>query len=173
MEQKAENKWLEADRNSQMYEFITIWRIEAPLDRVWAEIKASETWPDWWRGVLKVEKLRDGDESGVGAVHRSTWKSALPYKLVFDSEILQIRELESIEIRAFGELEGSGIWTLTAENDSTTRVRYDWRVETNKSWMKTFAPLLKPFFRWNHDVIMGWGGEGLARRLDCRILENR
>lgn len=154
------------------YQFITVWKLDAPLESVWAEIKDSESWPSWWRGVLSVEKLRDGDDSGVGAVHRSTWRSALPYNLQFDSEVVGIDEPCSIEVRAFGELEGSGIWTLTSEPDGSTLVRYDWRVETNKAWMRVLAPIMKPFFRWNHDVIMAWGGEGLARKLNCKLIEN-
>ncbi|MBS1793096.1 MAG: SRPBCC family protein [Acidobacteria bacterium] len=155
------------------YEFVTVWRFDAPLARVWEEIKNSETWSDWWKGVLRVEKLRDGDASGVGAVHRSTWRSALPYKLIFDSETVRVEEPHVIEVRAFGELDGQGIWTLTAEDENVTRVRYDWRVRTTKRWMNLLAPVAKPFFRWNHDTIMNWGGRGLARKLGCQLLENR
>ena len=42
----------------EYYEFVTIWRFEAPLEKVWTEIKTSETWSDWWKGVLKVEKIK-------------------------------------------------------------------------------------------------------------------
>ena len=47
----------------------------------------------------------------------------------------------------------------------STRVRYDWRVKTTKPWMNLLAPVARPFFKWNHDVIMGWGEEGLRKRL--------
>jgi hypothetical protein len=155
------------------YEFVTVWRFDAPLAEVWAPIKDSEKWSDWWKGVLEVEKLKDGDPHGVGAIHRSTWKSVLPYKLVFDSETVRVEEQKLIEVRAFGELDGVGIWTLEAENAGRTRVRYDWRVKTTKSWMNFLAPLAKPFFRWNHDTIMNWGGAGLAKKLNCKLLESR
>jgi carbon monoxide dehydrogenase subunit G len=155
------------------YKFTTVWRFDAPIEKVWAFIKDSETWSDWWKGVLRVEKLKDGDARGVGAIHRSTWKSALPYKLIFDSETVRIEELKLIEVRAFGELDGTGIWTLTAEDANTTRVAYDWRVKTTKRWMNLLAPLAKPFFRWNHNVIMNWGGVGLANKLNCKLLESK
>jgi hypothetical protein len=158
---------------AEYYEFVTIWRLEAPLDKVWAEIKTSETWSEWWKGVLRVEKLKDGDLEGIGAVHRSTWKSALPYKLIFDSETVRVEEPNLIEVRAFGELDGIGLWTLTAENGTTTHVRYDWKVRTTKSWMNFLAPVAKPFFKWNHDTIMHWGGQGLAKKLDCKLLESK
>lgn len=153
------------------YEFVTIWRFDAPVEKIWTAISKSDEWSDWWKGVLRVEQLRGGDENGIGAVHRSTWKSALPYKLVFDSETVRVEEMKLIEIRAFGELEGSGIWSFVAETEKITRVRYDWRVRTTKSWMNFLAPLAKPFFQWNHDTIMEWGAEGLARKLGCRRLD--
>jgi len=155
------------------YQFVTVWRFDAPVEKVWALIEDSETWSDWWKGVLKVEKLKDGDPQGIGAIHRSTWRSALPYKLVFDSETLGIEELKLIEVRAFGELDGAGIWTFAAEDDGATRVQYDWRVKTTKSWMNFFASIAKPFFRWNHNIVMNWGGEGLAKQLNCKLLESK
>ncbi len=159
--------------SEKYYEFVTVWRFDAPIEEVWKEIKNSETWSDWWRGVLKVEKLKDGDADGIGAVHRSTWKSALPYKLIFDSETVRVEKPNLIEVRAFGELSGRGIWTLTAENENTTRMQYDWKVKTTKAWMNFLSPFAKPFFRWNHDVIMNWGGKGLAKKLNCRLLESK
>ena len=89
------------------YEFVSVWTVDAPLERVWETIKASDTWPTWWRGVLRVVELKPGNDDGLGAIHRSTWKSALPYELEFDSEIIRIEEL--IEARAFGELEVCGL----------------------------------------------------------------
>lgn len=152
------------------YEFTTHWRFDAPLESVWNEIKATEDWSVWWKGVLSVEKLKDGDSDGVGAVYRTTWKSVLPYKLIFDSEVVRIKNLKLIEARAFGELEGRGLWQFEAESEHQTYVQYDWQVKTTKSWMNFIAPLARPFFRWNHNVIMDWGGEGLAKKLNCKLL---
>ena len=155
------------------YEFVTVWRFDAPLEKVWDAIKHSESWNEWWKGVIKVVELKEGDADGVGSIRRSTWKSKLPYTLEFDSEIIKVEPMTRIEARAFGELEGTGIWTLSAEDEGATRVQYDWRVKTTKSWMNFIAPLAKPFFRWNHDIIMHWGGEGLAKKLNCRLLESK
>ena len=32
------------------------------------------------------------------------------------------------------------------------------------------APLLRPVFAWNHDIVMRQGGEGLARLLGARLV---
>ncbi len=150
------------------YEFVTVWRFDAPIESVWETIKRSEHWHEWWKGVLRVVELKTGDENGVGSVRRSTWKSALPYTIEFDSEILRVEPMKIIEARAFGELDGNGLWTFMAENENLTRVRYDWTVKTTKPWMNYLAPIAKPFFRWNHNVIMNWGGDGLAKKLNCK-----
>jgi hypothetical protein len=111
-------------------------------------------------------ELKPGDDEGVGSIRRTTWKSVLPYTLEFDSEIVRLEPMQVIEVRAFGELEGTGIWQFDTEDENFTRVQYDWRVKTTKPWMNLLAPIARPFFRWNHDVIMSWGEEGLKRKLD-------
>jgi hypothetical protein len=78
---------------------------------------------------------------------------------------VRIEHLKLIEARAFGELDGSGLWQFFDESIDRTRVQYDWRVKTTKRWMNAIAPLARPVFRWNHNVIMGWGEEGLRKRL--------
>jgi hypothetical protein len=70
---------------------------------------------------------------------------------------------------AHGELTGNGCWRLF-EHDGVTAVVYDWEVETTKRWMNSVGPLARPVFEYNHDVVMRWGGEGLARRLGVRLL---
>ena len=153
------------------YEFVTIWRVRASQQRVWDLIFNSERWPSWWRGVEKVEKLKDGTGNHVGAVLRYTWKSKLPYRLVFDMETTRVEPISIIEGRAFGELQGLGRWTIVSDQGLTT-ARYDWKVETTKPWMNLLAPMARPFFSWNHDVVMGWGGKGLAQQLGVDLLEH-
>lgn len=147
------------------YEFVTIWTIDAPLEKVWDVIEDADAWPDWWRGVIRSVELNPGDDEGVGSIRRTTWKSALPYKLEFDTEILRVERHRLIEARAFGELDGHGLWRFDEIHTGQTGVRYDWTVKTTKAWMNVLAPVARPFFRWNHDTIMRWGEDGLKRRL--------
>jgi hypothetical protein len=148
------------------YKFATSWRIEAPLEAVWNEILHSESWPRWWKGVETVEELQGGDRSGIGAIRRFTWKSRLPYRLTFDMRTTRVEPMFLIEGTASGELQGVGIWRFSS--DGVTIVRYDWEVRTTKPWMNLMAPLARPLFEWNHDVVMSWGAKGLKRRLGAR-----
>ena len=152
------------------YSFVTLWRFRAPLASVWDLIYRSEHWPAWWRGVERVEKIEDGDAEGIGSVRRYTWKSKLPYRLAFDMRLVRIEPMSIIEGEAIGELKGKGRWHL-AEDGDVTSVRYDWNVATTKSWMNLLAPIARPVFKWNHDVVMGWGADGLAKRLGVERLE--
>ena len=51
-----------AAENSQMktYNFVTIWRVKAPIESVWNEIYHSSDWPAWWKGVESVVEMRKG-----------------------------------------------------------------------------------------------------------------
>ena len=150
------------------YEFVTRWSVRAPVEAVWALIAKAEDWPSWWQGVEKVELLSPGGNGQVGSLRRFTWKSRLPYRLTFNMRTTLFEPPARLEGLAEGELQGSGAWRLTADGE-WTRVRYDWRVATNKAWMNLLAPIARPLFAWNHDVVMGWGAEGLARRLGCEV----
>ncbi len=146
------------------YSFVTLWRFRAPVEPVWQLIYRSEEWPGWWRGVERVELLEPGGDDGVGALHRYTWKSRLPYRLAFDMRLTRVEPHALIEGEAVGELQGTGRWSFSEAGGLTT-VRYDWNVSTTKPWMNLLAPVARPVFKWNHDVVMRWGAEGLARQL--------
>lgn len=153
------------------YSFVTIWKIEAPLEAIWQEIKKPEHWPEWWKGVLSCDVIEPGDDDGVGHIADLVWKSALPYKLLFRAETMRVDKPKQIEVRAEGELTGRGLWTFSTDGPVTT-VRYDWNVTTSKRWMNALSAILKPAFEWNHDVIMTWGGQGLAKRVNGKLISH-
>ncbi len=152
------------------YHFVTVWKYAAPIERVWPIIYDAEKWPEWWKGVRRVETLQKGDENGVGARQRFTWRSQLPYNLVFDTQVVRVDYQHEMEGEASGELAGKGLWQLSQTGPITT-VRYTWDVRTTKAWMNTVAPLARPFFNLNHDIVMRWGGEGLAKLLGTPLIK--
>ena len=151
------------------YALTTEWVLDAPIGAIYAALATPETWPRWWRYVEPVVLVRKGDAEGIGAVHRYTWASRLPYRLSFDMETTALAPPHRIEAVARGDLSGTGRWDLAAK-DRNARVRYTWRVTTGKRWMNALAPLLAPVFAWNHDQVMAEGGRGLARHLGVTLL---
>ena len=151
------------------YRFLTTWVLEAPIEPVWDAIRDVAQWPEWWPGVEETTEIEPGDPDGVGSLTRYVWKSRLPYRLAFDSRATRIERPHLMEGTAEGELSGLGRWRLF-EGAGATAVTYEWDVATTARWMNRVAPLARPLFAWNHDVLMGLGGEGLARRLGVRLV---
>jgi uncharacterized protein YndB with AHSA1/START domain len=156
------------------YAFVTEWRVAAPPEAVFDVIYRPLEWPRWWKGVEDVRELEAGNGLGVGALHRYTWKSALPYRLEFDMRVSAVERPARLEGVASGELEGTGAWTFTPEGGGTF-VRYAWDIETTPPWMNRLAFALRPAFAWNHDYVMRSGAKGLARLLDAdvEVIEER
>lgn len=154
---------------SEQYSFTTRWQIKAPLPQVWDAIYHSLEWPLWWKGVLTVKAISEGDALGIGGVREYTWKSVLPYKLSFNMRLTEIETGKRLKGRAFGELEGEGEWFFE-EHDGITYVQYNWTVFTNKPWMNYLSFILKPAFTYNHDVVMRWGAKGLAKKLNAALV---
>jgi hypothetical protein len=151
------------------YSFLTTWCVDAPIDRVWDVIYASERYPEWWNGVRKVTELEPGGEHGVGSLSRLEWRSRLPYTLVFDLRVTRSQPPHLLEAQALGELEGIGIWRLYS-GAAGTAVVYSWEVATTRRWMNRLSPLARPAFAWNHDYVMRQGAHGLATRLGVELV---
>lgn len=146
------------------YRFVTLWKINAPLVDVWNTIADIDRFPEWWKAVKKIEIVEPGDERGINAIVRQTWRGVLPYQLSFVSRTTEVDYPRSISLVATGSLEGEGRWTFD-EEDGVTTVRYDWNVRTTGAGMTLLALALKPLLAWNHDEIMRWGKAGLLDRL--------
>jgi hypothetical protein len=143
------------------YRFLTTWLLDAPRERVWDVLYDAHAWPEWWSGVERMQV--------DGGLWRSTWRSALPYSLTFEFEIVREEPPMLLEGRARGELAGSGVWRLYDGPEGTAST-WHWDVATTARWMNALGPLARPAFEWNHHRIMRAGAEGLARRLGCRLL---
>jgi len=150
------------------YSFLTTWILDAPREEVWDAIYEIERWPSWWRGVRKVEKLEHGGDDGIGALYRHEWRSVVPYPVRFETRITRIELPHLIEADADGELAGTGRWRFFGGRE--TAVTYEWNVRTTRPWMNVLAPVARPIFRWNHNVVMHQGGQGLADLLGAELL---
>jgi len=151
------------------YSFITLWEIAAPLHDVWNSIYESADWPLWWKGVKQVTIIKENDSNGINGVRAYTWKSVLPYSLSFEMKLVEKIDEKLLRGVAFGELEGEGPWHFTRVN-GITKVQYNWNVKTNKAWMNYFSFILNPLFRLNHNVVMKWGAQGLAKKLNAKLI---
>lgn len=147
------------------YAFTTRWRVGASIQRVFDQIVDVDAWPEWWRGVIRVDTLAAAS-GGVGARHRFVFRSRLPYSVTFDILVTEVEQPWLLAGVATGELEGVGRWELAPDGDATL-VTYVWNVRTTRWWMNLVGPIARPLFEANHDQMMTWGLDGLGRRLGC------
>ena len=150
------------------YRFLTTWCLDAPIERCWTALEAIERWPEWWRGVERVDKLEHGDEQGVGALYLHQWRSRVPYPVRFATRVTRIERPFVIEATAYGELAGEGRWRLY--EGPGTAMTYEWNVRTTVPWMNWVGPVARPVFEWNHHWVMRQGAESLARALGVPLL---
>jgi Polyketide cyclase / dehydrase and lipid transport len=143
--------------------------LETSRAAAWEVLQDPLRWPEWWRGVERVSELDGGDGRRVGSRYRIAWRSRVPYELEFDFVVQRVDEPCCMEGEAVGDLSGAGVWRLF-EQGGVTAVVYDWDVRTSRRWMNVLGPVARPVFEHNHDVVMRWGGEGLARRLGVPLL---
>jgi carbon monoxide dehydrogenase subunit G len=146
------------------YHYVSTWQLQAPIEQVWTAISDLEGLPAWYTGVQEVQTLAPGDAQGVGTRVRYVIKGRLPLRLAFDATVTRAVPPRDLELRAEGELAGTGRWSLEQHNEVTT-ARYTWDVRTTRPWMNLVAPIARPLFTWNSKGVMLQAGEGLARFL--------
>ncbi len=150
------------------FDLVSHWRLDAPVPRVWRAITETEHWPRWWPGVMGVKRLKNGDEVGVGRVQQIHFRTGLGYRLQLELEVTEVLREERLRARAAGTLAGEGIWLLhqaLPEAGGHTDVTFVWRVTLPPGILRWTAPLLAPLFRWNHKRVMRAGRLGLQSYL--------
>ena len=148
---------------SNDYEFVTEWRVEAPRELIYDILVDGEDLPRWWPDVYleaRKEPSPDGGEVGTRVhLHTRGW---LPYTLRWTAETVRVDRPAGFEIRATGDFDGRGVWTLVQEG-LVTYARFDWRLKANKPILAALSFALKPLFAWNHRWAMERGYESLRR----------
>jgi uncharacterized protein YndB with AHSA1/START domain len=152
------------------YHYISTWQLQAPIERVWAALSDLEQLPAWYPAIQEVQTLTAGDPDGVGSRVRYLIKGRLPMQLAFEATIARVKPPRELELRAEGDLAGTGRWELQQQDEVTT-VRYLWDVQTTRPWMNVLAPVARPLFTWNSKGVMLQAGQGLARHLEAPLVD--
>lgn len=154
---------------ANQYSFVTHWHVPAPPDVVSAILADGTSLPRWWPSVyLEAKELKPGAPgTHLGreiALHTRGW---LPYTLKWSFRLVDNRHPHGFSIEAFGDFEGTGVWTFEPE-EGGTHVRFDWNVVAGKPLLKYLSFIMKPIFRANHAWAMRRGQESLEREIERR-----
>lgn len=153
----------------EKYFFTTTWKIKAPLADVWDAVYHSEYWPAWWKDFKSVEEIDKGDAQSIGSIRLYKLKSPFNYALGFRLLLTEKEDQKHLKGIASGDLEGSGEWFFE-ETDGITTVTCLWHVATTIWWMNKLSFLLKPFFKYNHGMVMANGAKALARKINSELV---
>jgi polyketide cyclase/dehydrase/lipid transport protein len=146
------------------YVFVTLWRVPGNVDRAYRVLVDVENYPRWWSEVyLRVEPLTPLRKT-IGDRVRLLTGGKLPYKIRWQSEIVQANPPHDFMIRATGDFDGRGIWAFKQQGNDVV-LTFDWRLRAQKRLIRTLPWLFKPLFRWNHRWAMARGQEGLSHEM--------
>jgi hypothetical protein len=153
---------------SNHYHFITRWRVRGTAEEVYDLISAPMDYPRWWPSVyLQTEEIAHGDERGIGRRVRLHTKGWLPYTLRWESCSTESSRPNRLAIRAIGDFDGRGIWSLEQDGEWANIV-FDWELTADKPLLRWLSFLLKPVFSANHRWAMARGLESLKLELARR-----
>lgn len=145
------------------YVLVSQWTIARSRDSLWDELEALLETDDpmpWWPSVQVTGY--DGAALDLRA------SSGLGYAVRFRLSNLEAHRPDRLTFRASGDLQGSGEVTFTPRGDDRVTMDIDWRVATEKRWMRWSAWLLRPVFVAGHHVVMRSGEKHLNRWLGSR-----
>ncbi|XUX00224.1 MAG: SRPBCC family protein [Dehalogenimonas sp.] len=145
------------------YHFVTDWHFDAPPDCVWSLIRDAESMSQWWPGVKRFEIIGQDKSLKIGQRINASVQG-LAGELAFTLEITEIENGKRLKMKATGDLEGEGIWTLEKEVGGC-RTIYQWDVSTSGWLMNVLGLVFKPILMWNHDRVMAKGYQAIKTKL--------
>lgn len=138
------------------YVLMSRWHIGRSRDALWASLEALLATDDpipWWPSVQVMRY--DGDDLELRA------RSGIGYAVTFRLSDLQTFPPDRLTFRAEGDLRGSGEVTFVELGAHRSAMDIDWRVDTDKRWMRWSAWLLRPVFVAGHHLVMRQGEKRL------------
>ncbi len=150
------------------YAFLTEWNVNASQEMVYEILKEGKDYPRWWPDVyLKADFEPSGRLDNVGDRVIFFTNGWLPYRLRWTAEVVRHERPQTIEINAYGDFVGRGVWSLKSEGEGT-HIAFDWRLRADKPLLRWLSPIFKPIFKWNHHWAMARGYESLCREIERR-----
>jgi uncharacterized protein YndB with AHSA1/START domain len=145
--------------SARHFEFVTRWRLDAPVDRVYRALADVADLDEWWPGLRSAEV--DGGRDGEAMVEV---RGFLPLWFRVRLRVVEAEPNRRLRAEAHGDLEGTATWRLQPTKRGT-EATLRWDVMLEHRFLARFARILRPLLIFSHDVAMRRGERGLARYL--------
>ena len=146
------------------YEFHSRWQVICSREALWDELEellASDDPMSWWGPVEVLEY--DGSNLSLRAA------SHFGYRLAFELKNLDLARPDRLTFESAGDLRGEGVVAFVDGGDGrSSGMEIDWRVATDRRWMRWTGWLLRPVFVAGHHLIMRQGEKNLNAWLNAR-----
>ncbi len=157
---------------ANVFRFEESWELPgARVEDVYDVLSRGELLPLWWKGVyLEAERLDGDGPPKVGDRVRAKARGFFPYRLRFVIEATELSPPRRVAVKTSGDFDGR--WTAAIRpsegGQGGAHVDLVWEVTVLRPILKSFAPLLRPAFAWNHRWTTPRGERGLREYLAAR-----
>lgn len=151
------------------YWFVTEFGLPAPAADLYAAVMTPEPWLRNEPHVRRLTRLSDGGHDGCGRAFAVEMRAVSRYLLQCEIEVVEVAAPHRVCWRSRGDLEGTGVWTMS-EQPGLTTVRFSWQVRTTRPWMNVAASLARPLLVWNHDQAMRRAVSALGEAVGVPVL---
>ena len=98
---------------SNDYVFANFWQVEGKADEAYEILTDVPGYLRWWPEVyLAVERITPAAQDGLGETHRLLTRGKLPYRLRWNTRIIETRRPIGFTIEATGDFVGRGVWSF-------------------------------------------------------------
>lgn len=125
------------------------WKIDGTtVDELCAVLADVEQYARWWPAAFVASyEIEPGDESEAGRIVAVESKGFTPSVLRWSLRTVEVSRPERVAFETFGDLEGTGAWTLTTE-DATVVATWTWEGVVHRPVMRTFASVFARDQAW-------------------------
>jgi hypothetical protein len=145
------------------YVLVSRWRVDRSRESLWDVLEALLATSDplpWWPSVQVT--AYDGDNLDVRAA------SGLGYAVTFRLANLESQRPDRLTFTSEGDLRGTGEVRFVELGAQTSAMDIDWRVATDRRWMRMTAWILRPVFVAGHHIVMRQGEKHLNKWLHAQ-----
>jgi hypothetical protein len=141
------------------YRFRNLWSVRATATRVFDALVDLANYPTWWPDIQAVRQIDD-------ETAEITCRSTLPYVLTFClHRTEQDPAARRMRVDMTGDLEGYVLGVVTEHRTAGALLAISQQVVVTKPLLRVLAPVGRPFFRANHNLMMRRGQRGFRAYL--------